>query len=146
MATFSHEKIYIKVPPTILFLEEEFPYILPNQTLDRSLPRCKLCDLIAAQNRAIVAENPPPGINVVEETENNITMVEEMIEAGIATKQDEEDLVELKRELEDAIMLMNLRIHEAWLPYWEIWGPGYGPEVLLNTILDDGEDTIDWGV
>ncbi|KAE8442023.1 hypothetical protein EG329_003924 [Mollisiaceae sp. DMI_Dod_QoI] len=146
MATCKHEQTYMKVPPTLNFLVQNFPYVPPNQTLDRSIPRCKLCDLILAQDRANVAENPPPHINVVEGIESNISLIEEMITAGIATNQDEEDLVELKKELEDAIMLTDIRIQEAWMPYWAIWGPDVGPPVLPDNLFDDGEDLIDWGV
>ncbi|KUJ10713.1 uncharacterized protein LY89DRAFT_689357 [Mollisia scopiformis] len=145
MAACNHEKTYSKTPPSLRFLSHNFPYIIPNQALNRFVSRCKLCDLIAAQDRATIAENPPPGINMVEGLERDIDLIEEMIAAGIATKQEEEDLGGLRKELENAIMFTNLRIDEAWLPYWEIWGPGDGPELLLDSLFDDGEDVIDWG-
>jgi hypothetical protein len=146
MASCTHEKIYLKPPPPAEFITQNYPYIHPNLKLNRTIPRCKLCDLIKAQDRAIIAENPPPGINIVERIKHDIDLIEEMIAAGISTKQDEEDLVDMKVELDNAIALANVRIHEAWLPYWDIWGPGDGPSLLIDSLFDDGEDLIDWGV
>lgn len=145
MATCNHETTYLQVPPSLKFLVQNYPHIVPHQTLDRSTPRCKLCDLISAHERATIAENPPPYINAVEQIERDIELIDKLVTADVATKQDKEDLTVLHDQLRDAIMLADIRIQEAWYPYWAIWGPGDGPEVL-DTVFDDGEDLIDWGV
>lgn len=142
------------VPPSLDFMTETFPYILPNKTLDRTIPRCKLCDLIAADDRAATAQNPPPGSNIKEDIEHAIAAIEKRTTEGKATEQDKEDMAALEKDLDDVIWLTELRIHEAWLPHWEIWGPAFEkiedepeePQRLLGIIFDNGEDSIDWGV
>jgi hypothetical protein len=130
MGTCGHEECYISTPPTLQFMLEDFPLITPNETIDRSIPRCRLCDLIAASTRESAAVFPPPTYaSPIEGLQNHIASAEQLIAEGIQNEELEKTLPSMKQMLADEIKATELRMVEVWKEYWAIWGPGEGPEI-----------------
>ncbi|KAE9369727.1 hypothetical protein N431DRAFT_493499 [Stipitochalara longipes BDJ] len=130
MGTCGHEECYISTPPVLEFMLEEFPLVIPNEIIDRSIPRCKLCDLIAASTRESTAVYPPPTYSSpIEGLQNHIASAEQLIGEGIRKEELEATLPSMKQILADEIRATELRMLEVWKEHWAIWGPGEGPEV-----------------
>ena len=131
MVTCGHEECYISTPPAVEFMLEDFPVITPNETIDRSIPRCRLCDLIAASSRESTAVYPPPTYSsAIEGLQNHIASAEQLIVEGIRKEELESTLPSMKQMLADEINATELRMLEAWKEHWAIWGPGERPEIL----------------
>jgi hypothetical protein len=128
-STCGHSECFRFIPPTLAFIVENFPTITPNQDLDRSVPRCKLCDLIAAQERADYAEMPSPTYtsSMIKIT-NDIKDAQQLIDQDIRKEELQKALVVIKQKREDAIVITDLKIAAAWKEHWAIWGPGDGPD------------------
>jgi len=137
-STCGHSQ-FIFLPPTLAFLVENVHAITPNQDIDRSVPRCKLCDLLAAQQRADLADKPPPTFeSLVDKIERDIKLTQDLIGEGIRKDELEKALEVMKKQLNDAVMATDLRIAAAWKEYWAIWGHGDGPD-RINEYYDDHE-------
>jgi hypothetical protein len=127
------------LPPTLAFLVENAHAITPNQDIDRSIPRCKLCDLLAAQQRADHADKPPPTYeSLINKIERDIKLTQDLISEGIRKDELEKALEVMKKHRDDAVMATDLRIAAAWREYWAIWGHGDGPE-RANEYYEDHE-------
>jgi len=139
-------------PPTIDFLLTAFPNITPLYTLDRSIPRCKHCDIIAAHRRAIDAELPPPTYtNPVTQIEKDIEDAKILIGMGVRRKELEEALPRMKSKWVDAITKRDDRIREAWREYWGIWGLEKGQDGTWKVFLpidiwDGNPGTVSFGI
>jgi hypothetical protein len=89
----------------LAFLVENVHAITPNQDIDRSVPRCKLCDLLAAQQRADLADKLPPTFeSLVDKIERDITLTQDLIGEGIRKDELEKALEVMKKQLNDAVM------------------------------------------
>ncbi len=133
-----HSPEFIKLPPPFQTLIRDFPRITAYKGLDRSIPRCKLCDLIAAQIRADKVEYPPPTYkSPVDELEKQIKLAEKMIAEGKQKEELEETLPEMKKKLADSIRDMDKGILQAWKEHWGIWGPGEGPEMEDELVVEE---------
>jgi hypothetical protein len=138
MATCGHEDCYISLPPTLESLIENFPIITPNETLDRSIPRCRLCDLITAGTREDQAAYPPPTFtNPIEGIRRHIALTEQLIGDNIRKEELEASLPLMKKALEDEIRATDQRILEAWAGHWAIWGPGEGPDLENEYVVEE---------
>ncbi len=136
--TCGHSAEFTKLPPPFETLVRDFPRITAFKGLDRSTPRCKLCDLIAAQIRADKVEYPPPTFkSPVDELEKQIKLAEELIAGGKQKEKSEETLPEMRKKLADSIRDMDRGILRAWKEHWGIWGPGEGPEMEDDLVVEE---------
>jgi hypothetical protein len=127
------------LPPTLGFLVENVHAITPNQDIDRSVPRCKFCDLLAAQERANHADKPPPTHeSLVDKIDRDIALTKDLISEGIRKDELEKALEVMEKQLDDAVVATDLRIAAAWKEYWAIWGHGDGPD-RANEYYEDHE-------
>jgi hypothetical protein len=134
---------FIFLPPTLAFLVENVHAITPNQDIDRSVPRCKFCDLLAAQERANQADKPPPTHeSLVDKLDRDIKLTQDLISEGIRKDELEKALEVMKKQLDDAVMATDLRIAGAWKEYWAVWGHGEGPDRANEYYEGDGDDDI----
>jgi hypothetical protein len=84
MAACGHEEYFIESPPSLEFMAENPPLIVPNDEIDRSTPRCRLCDLTAASAREAAAVYPHPTFSSsVEALQRHIASAEQLIAEGI---------------------------------------------------------------
>jgi len=135
MATCGHNEAYASIPPPLDDLTDTFPYIKPNTTIDRSIPRCKFCDLIKSNLRAEAAECPPPGyINPVDELHRKVQLLKDSNES-------QKELQLAEKNLADAISASDERIKGAWMEHWAIWGVGCGdgPDRENVYLAEEGE-------
>jgi hypothetical protein len=131
------------LPPTLAFLVENVHAITPNQDIDRSTPRCKFCDLLAAQERANHADKPPPTHeSLVDKLDRDIKLTQDLISEGIRKDELEKALEVMKKQLDDAVMATDLRVAEAWKEYWAIWGHGEGLDRENEYYEDDEDDSF----
>jgi hypothetical protein len=138
MAHCGHENCYIDLPPTLEFLVENFPLITPNETLDRSISRCRLCDLIATNGRQDQAVYPPPTFtNPIDGIRRHIALTEQLIGEGIRKEELETSLPLMKKALGDEIRATDQMILEAWAGHWAIWGPGEGPDLEDEYVVEE---------
>lgn len=141
MATCGHTD-FIQVPPKLESLIEKFPWIPPNNEIDRSIPRCRLCDLIAAQIRedeAVSAANMRP----IWKAEKDIRHTESLIHRGIGKEELESALPGLRKTLDEALEARDEKIIEAWRKHWSIWGPaGEGPEPINEISWEEEGDDL----
>jgi hypothetical protein len=144
MATCGHEDCFVATPPTLTFMLENFSVVTPDPTIDRSIPRCRLCDLIAARTRETAAVHPPPTYSsAIERLQNHITSAEQMIGEGIRKEELEATLPSMKQMLANEIWATELRMLDAWKGHWAIWGPGEGPEMPDEYVLVEEEEPED---
>jgi hypothetical protein len=135
-STCGHSKFKF-LPPTLSFLVENF--ITPNQDIDRSILRCKLCDLLATQERANHADKPPPTHeSLVDKIDRDIKLMRDLISEGIRKDELEKTLEVMEKQLDDAVMATDLKITAAWKEYWAIWGHGDGPD-RANEYYEDAD-------
>ncbi|PMD67435.1 uncharacterized protein K444DRAFT_15715 [Hyaloscypha bicolor E] len=141
MATCGHEECFVATPPTLAFMLENFPVVTLDPTIDHSIPRCRLCDLIAARARETAAVYPPPTYSsAIERLQNHIASTEQMIGEGIRKEELEATLPSMKQMLADEIWATELRMLEAWKGHWAIWGHGEGPEMPDEYVLVEEEE------
>ena len=127
MSSCGHSTTFCFLPPTLTFLKENFPSLPSDKSIDRSLLRCRLCDLIDTQYAADLAEIGPPDLPKEDDIEKQIVNLKQAITEG--TKTDTENaLPKLQRKLSAAVRATDERILEVWLRYWGVWGPGDGPK------------------
>lgn len=143
MSSCGHSTTFCFLPPTLTFLKENFPSLPSDKSIDRSLLRCRLCDLIDTQYAADLAEIGPPDLPQEADIEKQIADLKQAITEG--TKTDTENaLPKLQRKLSAAVRATDERILEVWLRYWGIWGPGDGPkrgdDEVSGEESGDGED------
>jgi hypothetical protein len=120
---------------------ENFPVVTLDPTIDRSIPRCRLCDLIAARARETAAVYPPPTYSsAIERLQNHIASTEQMIGEDIRKEELEATLPSMKQMLADEIWATELRMLEAWKGHWAIWGHGEGPEMPDEYVLVEEEE------
>jgi hypothetical protein len=126
---------FIFLPPTLAFLVEKSHAITPNQDIDRSVPRCKLCDLLATQEQLDLADKE----SLVDKIEKDIKLTKDLISEGIRKDELEKALDVMKKQRDDAVMATDLKIAAAWKESWAIWGHGDGPD-RANEYYEDDED------
>ncbi|KAH6720484.1 hypothetical protein BKA61DRAFT_594946 [Leptodontidium sp. MPI-SDFR-AT-0119] len=139
MSSCSHSTIFYFLPPTLPFLKENFPTLIPDSDIDRMLLRCRLCDLIDTQAAADMAEACPNGLEEEADLERQICELKQAITEGIKTDT-ENELPRLQKKLNDAVNATDQRILDAWKIYWAVWGPGEGPD--REDEEDYGEDIV----
>ena len=127
MSSCGHSTTFCFLPPTLAFLKENFPSLPSDKSVDRSLLRCRLCDLIETQYAADLAEIGPPDLPKEADIEKQIADLKHAITEGIKTDT-ENALPKLQRKLSSAVRATDERILEVWLRYWGVWGPGDGPK------------------
>jgi hypothetical protein len=137
MATCGHEECFIESPPSLEFMAENYPLTAPNEEIDRSTPRCRLCDLTAASTRESAAVYPPPTFSSrIEALQHHIVSAEQLIAEGIRKEELEATLPSIQKILTDEIFATQNRILEAWKEHSAIWGLGEGPE-MPNVYLEE---------
>ncbi|KAK0106734.1 hypothetical protein ONS96_004352 [Cadophora gregata f. sp. sojae] len=127
MSSCGHGTTFYFLPPTLDFLEENYPYLPHDTTIDRSLLRCQFCDLLDTQYAANVAETGPPNLEKESDIENRISDLRHAITEGIKTDT-ENTLPKLQRKLSAVVRATDERIIEVWMKYWAVWGPKDGPD------------------
>jgi hypothetical protein len=140
MATCGHSE-FIKIPPTLGFLTKTFPRIKPDSTIDRTVPRCRLCDLIAAQQREDEAVSETY-TRPIRETEKDIRNTQDLISRDIGKEYKDELeplLAQMRKRLDQAFRTREAKIAEAWIRHFAIWGPGEGPD-LPNEVFVEGDE------
>jgi hypothetical protein len=141
MTTCGHDECYTFTPPTLEFMLETFPSIVPNETINRSVPRCRLCDLIATGTRESAAVYPPPTYSSpIEGLQKHIASAEQLIAESIRKEELEATLPSMKQILADEMRATELRMLEAWKGHWAIWGPGEGPEMSNEYVEEDASE------
>jgi len=141
MSSCGHSTSFFFLPPTLTFLKENFTSLPSDKSIDRSLLRCRLCDLIDTQYAADLAEIGPPDLPKEADIEKQIVDLKQAITEG--TKTDTENaLPKLQRKLSAAVRATDERILEIWLRYWGVWGPGDGPKRGDDEVsgADSGEE------
>lgn len=137
MATCGHEECFIDSPPSLEFMAEYYPLITPNEEIDRSIPRCRLCDLTAASaGESAAVYSHPTFSSRVEALQRYITSVEQLIAERIRKEELEAILPSIQKMLTDEISATENRMLEAWKEHWAIWGLGEGPE-MPNVYLEE---------
>jgi hypothetical protein len=135
-----HLECFISTPPTLEFLLETFPLITPDKVIDRSIPRCRLCDLLGTRTRETAAVYPPPTyLSAIERLQKYIASTEKLITEGVRKAELEATLPSMKQMLADEIKVTELRLLEAWKGHWAIWGAGDGPDVSDEYIEEENE-------
>jgi hypothetical protein len=120
---------------------ENFPLTTPNETIDRSMSRCRLCDLIATSTRESAGVYPPPTYSSpIEGLQKHIASAEQLIAEGIRKEELEATLPSMKQMLTDEMKATELRMLEAWKRHWAVWGPGEGPEMSNEYVEEDASD------
>ncbi|RDW67810.1 hypothetical protein BP6252_09206 [Coleophoma cylindrospora] len=121
----------LTVPPSITTIQQNHPSVTPNYTLNRSVARCKFCDQLAANKRAMDAECPPPsGKNPVKIIDEQIKEARLLIEEGVRREDLLRILPTMYRRQEELIKATDEGIKKAWDEYWAIWGKVDGPKYL----------------
>ncbi|KAF7918886.1 uncharacterized protein EAE98_009664 [Botrytis deweyae] len=111
------------LPPAFAYIALKFPRIRASLDCDRTLPRCKDCDRVAAEKRAADAILPPPYyINPVAQIKKQIDLTQELIKAGVRREELEMELPALMKEGLLRLQNRDANIRSAWHEYWEIWG------------------------
>ena len=137
MATCGHEESFIESPPSLEIMVKNYPLIALNEEIDRSTPRCRLCDLTAATSRESAAVYPPPTFSSrIEDLQHHIALAEQLIAEGIRKEELEATLASIQKMLTDEIFATGNRMLEAWKEHWAIWGLGEGPE-MPNVYLEE---------
>jgi hypothetical protein len=137
MVTCGHEECFIESPPSLESMAENYPLIAPNEEIDRSTPRCRLCELTAASSRESAAVYPPSIFSRrIEVLQRHIASAEQLIAEGIRKEELEATLPSIQKMFTDEIFATQNRIVEAWKEHWAIWGLGEGPE-MPNVYLEE---------
>ncbi|KAG4416390.1 hypothetical protein IFR04_010436 [Cadophora malorum] len=112
MSSCGHSTSFCFLPPTLTFLKENFASLPSDKSIDRSLLRCRLCDLIDTQYAADLAEIGPPYLPKEADIEKQIVDLKQAITEG--TKTDTENaLPKLQRKLSAAVRANDERILEV---------------------------------
>ncbi|KAH7396025.1 hypothetical protein BKA64DRAFT_75336 [Cadophora sp. MPI-SDFR-AT-0126] len=127
MSSCGHSTTFCFLPPTLTFLKENFPSLPRDTSIDRSLLRCRLCDLVDTQYAADLAEIGPPNLENEVDLQKQIADLKQAITEGSQTDT-ENALPKLQRKLSDVVRATDERIIEVWMRYWAVWGPGDGPQ------------------
>ncbi|KAJ2895309.1 hypothetical protein MKZ38_006719 [Zalerion maritima] len=147
-------------PPSIEFLSQEWNRLVPNTNVDRSVPRCKQCDMRRAQ--ANITEPKimwPSSQKQVNELRSQFSSLKRALDKTIqaqvdidATTADEDaaekiaaeavrqqggcDEVECLIKVGERNVKMGARA--GWIPFWAIWGLLPGQENLFLGERMDG--------
>ena len=115
----------LSLPPSINYILTNFSdSVTPFYEFNRRIPRCKHCDLMAANKKAMDAELPPPTYeNPVKQIEKHMEEAKRLIEEGIRKEEMEAALVRMRERLREVVKVRDRRIRKAWEEYWGIWGP-----------------------
>ena len=113
------------LPPSISHLLKEYPDVVtPLYDLNRRIPRCKHCDLLTANKRAMDAELPPPHYkSPVTNIEQDMEEARRFMAQGIRKVEMEASLVRMAARRREVILKREQDIRKAWEEYWGIWGP-----------------------
>jgi len=126
MAHCTHCKRPMTLPPTIHFLLTTYPKICPTYSFPRHKPRCKHCDQVAANAKAIDAElSGPDHTNPVTKLENQISQARRLVWDGIRVQELEEVLPKMEERLREARKKRDEGVKKAWDEFRGVWGPEY---------------------
>ena len=118
---------FLILPPSIITLQLRDPKLAIDESIDRSIPRCKHCDALRADGDAVKSVLPSPTFeNPIKKYELGVEKLRKLIEE---CDFDEDD----KRALQAVVDNMRLKwgdyakardrgIRHAWGPYTAIWG------------------------
>ena len=115
----------LTLPPSISDLLETYPNaITPQYGLNRDIPRCKHCDLIEANKRAMDAELPPPEYkDPVLQIERHMDEARQYILGGVRKQEMMAALARMEDRRREIIVKRDGNIRMVWEEYWGIWGP-----------------------
>ena len=114
----------LTLPPPLAYLLKNYPDVVPRYGINRAIPRCKHCDLVAANKRAIDAEMPPPKYkNPATQIERHMEEARRFIVQGIRKVEMEAALVRMEERRREVLMKRDRDIKTVWEEYWGIWGP-----------------------
>ncbi|EKD12352.1 uncharacterized protein L3040_003596 [Drepanopeziza brunnea f. sp. 'multigermtubi'] len=134
MSSCAHGSGYMFLPPTLEFLAENFCYIASDLDIDRNLLRCRFCDLVETWAQCDIADNE--GKAAITDLEAKIIETKKLLTSG-KTKEDLTNILPtLKKKLSAVVWDTDMKIIDAWRPYWAVWGPGDGPEPR-NEIVEE---------
>lgn len=125
MATCGHKTNFSFLPPSLDKFAKNFPDLLPDLDIDRTILRCRLCDLIDTEAEADRA--------ALKAKRTIVDIEARLAEAnqGIVTWEDPADFIpRLLQERSDTLRGMDQKIREVWEKFWAVWGPGEGPNRL----------------
>lgn len=146
MSSCGHSSTFSFLPPTLDFLAENFPSVVADRDIDRSLLRCRLCDLIETQAQADIVEAAPPGQETIENIEKEINRVKELLAGGKIKEDLTNVLPMLKEKLASAVRAADARIEEVWKAHWAVWGPGEGPDQHDDDFVDESFEELDFQI
>lgn len=107
------------------------------------MPRCKLCDLIAAQQREDKAVSNAY-TRPIRDAKEHIKTAEDLVRRGFRDEELLALLPEMRKTLSKAIKIQGEAIAQAWEEHWTIWGRDEGPE--LPNVVGVGEDQDEDGM
>jgi len=124
MTTCAHCQRPLVYPPTVHYLLTTYPEICPTYSFPRQIPRCKHCDQVAANKKAIDAElSGPAHTNLVKTIEEQIELAKKLILEDIRKQELEATLPKMYERLREAIKKRDQDIEKAWDEFRGIWGP-----------------------
>jgi hypothetical protein len=116
-------------PPSLQSLLTNHPNIRPIYLFPRNIPRCKHCDLIFTNKRAIDAELPAPNhTSPVKEVEQQIALARSLISDGIRKEELEAAIPRMQHKLREEIKRRDDVVEKAWEEFKGIWGPEDAPQ------------------
>jgi len=112
-------------PPSVAHILSNYrSSVTPQYGLNRHIPRCKHCDFVDANKKAIDAELPPPTYkNPVRDIDRHLERTMLLIEEGIRVEELEAALRRMREKLREAVRTRDSGMRKAWEEYWGIWGP-----------------------
>ena len=143
----NHEPQFVVLPPSIEFLTQEHSDTAPNLLLDRTIPRCKLCDLCDAREMFDLLKMPDEAYhNIAPEMfsyiEEKIKSAGILLGKGVKKTETEKTLAEWKQMRANAIAARK-SIENTWSDVWGIWGLEK-VKIEMPVDLKEGEETEDF--
>lgn len=137
----SHSTDLHDLPPDLNVIASKSPALKLHRKLDRSIQRCRLCDLLVANNRQADAQSPG-GLWVTASIDNEIRIAEELIEQGVRRDELKAALPRMNRERDRLIRAMEKGVRTAWEEYWAIWGLDTEEGADIRCRIDTGTEMI----
>lgn len=116
-----HDDRSMILPPGINHLSCMCPGIPLDYDLDRSIRRCKLCDLLAVE-QLIAANGPHRSRNSMAKIERDIILAEQLIRDKVRSEELLTVLPMMKRERLDTFNNLDSLARSAWSQFWSVWG------------------------
>ncbi|KAH6682526.1 hypothetical protein B0J14DRAFT_694013 [Halenospora varia] len=126
--TCGHCTQCLQKPPSVMFLLVNCPGVEIDYDLDRTVPRCKQCNLIATYNKTVEPIISAPGAKSARMIEKDIDRALELMDDGMLDQATRtrlrEALPAMEQKLWEAKRAGEKKHEEIWNKHWGIWGKG----------------------